>query len=155
MALSKKRVALIMMALVAVFFILLFFLPEGVIGHRDDNMLLFVPKIMFLAVTAAIVTVFILIFIFKNSFVKAQIGILNRYKYYLKLLIKRDFITKYRKSILGVLWSFLNPLLTMIVMSLVFQYLFRFQIEHFPVYLFSGLMISRKVSSRVICAFGL
>jgi len=82
-----------------------------------------------------------LILIFRRNYINAQIALFNKFKYYLKLLIKRDFVTKYRKSILGVFWSFLNPLLTMIVMTLVFQYLFRFQIEHFPVYLFSGLVI--------------
>ena len=141
MALTKKKLLLIMTFLSVVFFIALFFLPESITGHREDNLLLYLPKLIFLAITAAIVSVFLLILFFRKSFVKAQMVGFNRYKYYLMLLIKRDFITKYRKSILGVLWSFLNPLLTMIVMALVFSYMFRFEIPYFPVYLFSGLMI--------------
>jgi len=141
MVLSIKKIAIITFALFVLVFIALWFLPESITGHREDNLLLFVPKLLFLAVTAAIGIAFILILLFRRSYVKAQVETFNRFKYYLMLLIKRDFVTKYRKSILGVLWSFLNPLLTMIVMTLVFSYLFRFDIENFPVYLFSGLMI--------------
>lgn len=53
-------------------------------------------------------------------------------------LISKDFKLKYRRSALGVLWSVLNPLLMMCVMALVFSYVFRFDIEHFPVYLILG-----------------
>jgi len=117
------------------------YLPDDIIDHRDDNMMSFLPKIAFLAVTAALVVVFILILFFKRSYLRAQIITFNKYKYYLGLLIKRDFVSRYRKSILGVLWSLLNPLLTMLVMTLVFSYFFRFEIEHFPVYLLSGMII--------------
>jgi len=56
-------------------------------------------------------------------------------------MIKRDFMTRYRKSVFGVLWSLLNPLLNMLVLTMVFQYLFRFQVENFPVYFLGGQMI--------------
>jgi len=151
MVLTKKRTVLLTLLLLAIYFTLLLFLPESIIGHRDDNMLLFVPKILFLAITAAIVTVFILIFIFKNSFVMAQLQTLNRYKHYLRLLVRRDFLAKYRKSILGVLWSLLNPLLTMTVMTIVFSYLFN-RIQFFPVYLLSGLIIYNFFSESTTLA---
>lgn len=66
------------------------------------------------------------------------------FKRYLPLLrefVKRDFKTKYRRSILGVLWSVLNPLGMMIVLTLVFSQVFRGGIENFPVYLMSGQLI--------------
>ena len=50
----------------------------------------------------------------------------------LKELVSRDIKTKYRRSILGVFWTLLNPLLMMIVLSVVFSHLFRFQVENFP-----------------------
>lgn len=56
-------------------------------------------------------------------------------------LISRDIKIKYRKSVLGVLWTLLNPLLMMIVLSVVFSNLFRFDIENFPLYLLSGQII--------------
>ncbi|MDD6148824.1 MAG: ABC transporter permease [Lachnospiraceae bacterium] len=64
-------------------------------------------------------------------------------KYYpvLQQFVARDFKTKYRRSILGVFWSVLNPLGTMIVMSIVFSTVFRQSIANFPVYLMCGQLI--------------
>lgn len=56
-------------------------------------------------------------------------------------LISRDIKIKYRKSVLGVLWTLLNPLLMMIVLSVVFSNLFKFDIENFPLYLLSGQIV--------------
>lgn len=56
-------------------------------------------------------------------------------------LISRDVKIKYRKSVLGVLWTLLNPLLMMIVLSIVFSNLFRFDIENYSLYLLSGQII--------------
>lgn len=141
MGLTKKRMALLTVLMTCAYFLLLMLLPENVIGDRGSNVLLFIPKIGFLSVSAAIVTDFVLILIFKRDFVKWQMKSYNRFKHLLKLMVKRDFQTRYRKSFLGVLWSLLNPLLTMLVMTLVFSYLFRFDIPNFPVYLLSGQII--------------
>jgi len=141
MLLSKKKLVFITFALVVIFFILLMNLPESIIGDRGDHILLFAPQVLFLAITAAIVLVAILALIFKRDYLKSQLYTFNKFKYYLGLLIKRDFVRKYRKSILGVLWSFLNPLLTMLVMTFVFSHLFRQNIPNFPVYVFSGQLI--------------
>ncbi|BDZ77053.1 ABC transporter permease [Claveliimonas bilis] len=65
----------------------------------------------------------------------------KKYKPLLNELIARDIKTKYRRSLLGVLWTILNPLLMMVVLSVVFSNLFRFDIEYFPVYLLSGQLI--------------
>lgn len=45
-------------------------------------------------------------------------------KYILRQLVTKDFKIKYRRSVLGVAWSVLNPLLMMIVMSIVFSTIF-------------------------------
>jgi ABC-type polysaccharide/polyol phosphate export permease len=66
---------------------------------------------------------------------------LYKYRWLLEQLIARDLKKKYRKSILGYLWSVLNPLLMMIIMTIVFSKLFRFQIPNYPVYLLSGQLI--------------
>lgn len=63
---------------------------------------------------------------------------LNQNMFVLKSLVTRDFKLKYRRSFLGVLWSLLNPLLMMVVMAAVFSYMFRFNIENFPLYLILG-----------------
>lgn len=59
----------------------------------------------------------------------------------LEELVSRDVKIKYRRSVLGVLWTLLNPLLMMVVLSVVFSNLFRFDIENFPLYLLSGQVI--------------
>lgn len=67
-----------------------------------------------------------------------------RYRYLLQNLITRDFKLKYRRSVLGVAWSVLNPLLTCLVMWAVFGALFdgRGQgIENFPVFLIIGQLL--------------
>ena len=56
-------------------------------------------------------------------------------------LIARDIKIKYRRSVLGVLWTLLNPLCMMIVLSVVFSNIFKFDIENFPLYILSGQLI--------------
>lgn len=60
------------------------------------------------------------------------------YKYLLQQLVVRDIKKKYRRSVLGVLWSVLNPLLMMAVTAMVFSTIFRFSIENYPLYLLVG-----------------
>jgi ABC-2 type transport system permease protein len=59
----------------------------------------------------------------------------------LRSLVGKDFKLKYRRSVLGVLWSVLNPLLMMIVLAAVFSYMFRFSIENYPLYLIIGQVL--------------
>ena len=56
-------------------------------------------------------------------------------------LVRRDLTVRYKRSALGFLWTMLNPLLTMLVMAVVFSTAFRFPVEHYPVYLLSGLLL--------------
>lgn len=65
----------------------------------------------------------------------------KKFRPLLNELIARDIKIKYRKSVLGVLWTLLNPLFMMIVLSVVFSNLFKFDVENFPVYLLSGQLI--------------
>ena len=59
----------------------------------------------------------------------------------LQELVARDIKIKYRRSVLGVLWTLLNPLFMMVVLSVVFSNLFRMDIENFPLYLLSGQLV--------------
>lgn len=66
----------------------------------------------------------------------------RKYKFLLYQLVIRDIKIKYRKSILGVFWSFLEPLLTMIVLTIIFSSLFKgYGIENYPVYLLTGRLV--------------
>lgn len=72
----------------------------------------------------------------------------------LQQLVSKDFKLKYRRSILGVLWSVLNPLLMMLVMTLVFSNMFRFPIEKYPVYLILGTVLFALMSDATSGAMG-
>ncbi len=63
---------------------------------------------------------------------------LKRDWFILRSLVSKDFKLKYRRSVLGILWSVLNPLLMMVVLTVVFSTIFRFNIENFPLYLILG-----------------
>lgn len=62
----------------------------------------------------------------------------DHYQFMLQQLVNRNFKTKYKRSLLGVLWSFLNPLLTMLIQYIVFSTLFKSNLAYFPVYLLAG-----------------
>ena len=64
-----------------------------------------------------------------------------RYRFLLSNLINRDIKVKYRRSKLGILWSVLNPLMMMCVLTLVFSHIFRFGIKNYAVYILSGQLI--------------
>ncbi len=70
-----------------------------------------------------------------------QLRNILKYKFLLNELVMRDIKIKYRRSFLGLLWTLLNPLMMMIVLTLVFSNIFRFSIENFPVYLLCGQLI--------------
>ena len=67
-----------------------------------------------------------------------RVKILFQYKNLIGELVSRDLKLKYRRSFLGYLWSILNPLLIMIVMTIVFSAMFKRDIENYPVYLLTG-----------------
>lgn len=66
------------------------------------------------------------------------LSIFTRHRFLLEELVKRDFKKKYKRSILGVGWSLLSPLLMLLVMKIVFSNFFARSISHFAIYLFSG-----------------
>ncbi|MBQ6126252.1 MAG: ABC transporter permease [Erysipelotrichaceae bacterium] len=76
----------------------------------------------------------------KISYLPMAINAVDRYSFLISQLVVRDFKSKYKRSILGVLWSFLNPLLTMIVQFLVFSTFFKADTKNYPVYLLSGVV---------------
>lgn len=65
-----------------------------------------------------------------------------KYKDLMGQLISRDLKLKYRRSVLGYLWSILNPLFIMVIMAIVFSHMFHQKsIPNYPVYLMSGQVL--------------
>ncbi len=61
------------------------------------------------------------------------------YRYLISQLLRRDIVTRYKRSFLGIGWTMLNPLGTMIVLSIAFSQLFKMT-EGYPAYVLSGLI---------------
>ena len=68
---------------------------------------------------------------------------LKKYSFLLQQLVSRDFKVKYKRSVLGIVWSLLYPILTMVVMAIVFSNVFKFSTPgvSYLAYLLSGLVI--------------
>ena len=79
----------------------------------------------------------------KRAFGLRVIETVHRYRFLLEQLVTRDFKIKYKRSVLGVFWSFLNPLLMMLVQYVVFSRLLniRGDIAHYAIYLLCGIVI--------------
>ncbi len=63
------------------------------------------------------------------------------YRFLFEELVKRDFKKKYKRTVLGMVWSILSPLLTLLVMRLVFTQFFGRSMEHYTTYLFCGNLV--------------
>ena len=88
----------------------------------------------------------------------------KKYSFLLQQLVSRDFKVKYKRSVLGIFWSLLYPVLTMTVMALVFTNMFKFSTPgvNYLVYLMTGLVIfnyfseaSNLAMSSVVANFSL
>ena len=65
---------------------------------------------------------------------------LYNYRELLKTSVKKDIGGKYKHSFLGVLWSFVNPLLQIAVYAIIFPLIMRSNIEHYTVFMVCGLI---------------
>lgn len=87
--------------------------------------------------------------------VVTEINNLRRYRGLLRLLVRRDLTVRYKRSMLGVWWTLLNPLLTVAVMWAVFSTIFRFEIPGnvpYVVYVLSGVMLITFFSQGVVAS---
>lgn len=92
------------------------------------------------------------------------LGNFKRYWFLMTQLISRDFKVKYKRSVLGVVWSLLNPILMMTVMAIVFSQMFKFKVDgiNYLVYLMTGIVLwnyfsqaSNMAMTSVVENFGL
>lgn len=96
--------------------------------------------------------------------VKSVIMNLKKYSFLIQQLVGRDFKVKYKRSVLGIIWSLLYPILTMTVMAIVFSNIFRYSTPgvSYLAYLLSGLVMfnyfseaSNLAMSSVVANFSL
>jgi len=85
-------------------------------------------------------------------------GKLKQHKFLFEELVKRDFKKKYKRTVLGMGWSMLSPLLMLLVMKIVFEQFFGRTVNHYTIYLFCGLLpfnwFSESTNSGMRCLFG-
>jgi len=87
-----------------------------------------------------------------KTFIRLQIFF--KYKELFYQLVSREIKLKYRRSILGYVWSVLNPLLIMLVKVIVFSFIFNRSIPYFPVYIIAGHMLFSFMSSSTSRSLG-
>lgn len=76
----------------------------------------------------------------KRSYIINAVIAVQKYRFLIRQLVARDFKTKYKRSVLGMFWSFLNPLLTMSVQYFIFSTIFKSNISNYAVYLLIGIV---------------
>lgn len=69
-----------------------------------------------------------------------ELGELWRYRDLLQLLVVNRIKTRYKRSVLGVVWTLLNPLLNTLVLTIAFSQIFRFNVPNYAIYILSGLL---------------
>jgi len=82
---------------------------------------------------------------------------IHRLRYYFDLLrelVARDLKLRYKRSVLGIAWSLLNPLLQLLVFSVVFRYLIPLKIPDYTLFLFCGILVWSWFQSSLFSATG-
>lgn len=77
---------------------------------------------------------------------------LFRFREFLRLVILHSVAKRYKRSVLGVVWTLLNPLATMAVLTLVFSTAFGSSLQRYPVYLLSGIIFWQFFSQTTVQA---
>ncbi len=76
----------------------------------------------------------------RRAIVADKLHELRQYQYLLRNLVVRDLKARYKSSVLGILWSILNPLFLMLVFTIVFSVMASSQIRQYPVFVLVGLI---------------
>jgi ABC-type polysaccharide/polyol phosphate export permease len=89
----------------------------------------------------------------RSSFIEEAQTLLH-YRDLVLQLIARTVKTRYKRSVLGVAWTMINPLLTMLVLTFVFSTFFKFDARNYALYVLSGLLIWNFFSQSTTAAMG-
>lgn len=107
--------------------------PADELAPQDNSPL---PIILLLGAIVLLIAIFA--FLWK----KTSLGIkLEQHSFLFEELVKRDFTLKYKRTMLGALWSLLSPLINLLIMWLVFNKMLGSNIDHFVIYLFAGQLV--------------
>lgn len=77
---------------------------------------------------------------------------LLRYRDLLVYLVGRELKVRYRRSTIGFLWTMLQPLMTMVVLTIAFSAIFRFDIANYPVYALAGILFFNFFQQSIVAS---
>jgi ABC-type polysaccharide/polyol phosphate export permease len=86
--------------------------------------------------------------------IAAEFRELLRYRDFLRVLIAKTIKSRYKRSVLGVAWTLLNPLVNMAVLAIAFTAVFRTSIPNYPVYVLIGITVWNFFSQTTTYAMG-
>lgn len=66
---------------------------------------------------------------------------ITEYRFLFEQLVRRDFTLKYKRTVLGLLWSVLSPLLNLLITGIIMSHFFGSNIDHYIVFLFIGQLL--------------
>jgi ABC-2 type transport system permease protein len=92
--------------------------------------------------------------LFGFSRLKAYWPAFKQYRHLLFTMVTRDITVKYRRSVLGIVWSILQPLFFMIIITLVFSNVFKADIHEYPVFYLTGFVIFNFMSEATLFSMG-
>ncbi|MCM1577467.1 MAG: ABC transporter permease [Ruminococcus sp.] len=121
---------------------------------NDRSPVLSFSRFMTICLFPTMVYAFIAAVMLLRGEVEVYGTVFKKYVPLLKNLIDRDLKVKYRRSVLGFLWSVLNPLLMALVVTVVFSKIFRFQVEYFTVFYLTGSLIFNFVAAATTSSMG-
>jgi len=81
-----------------------------------------------------------------------ELGAVFKYRDLVGQLVSRNIKARYKRSVLGVVWTMLNPLMMMVVLTLVFSGLFRLTLPNYSVYILAGLLLWNFFAQSTIAA---
>lgn len=138
---GKKRWIGYLIFFLAAYVLFLFLLPERPTGMDATFPGWYYLRTGFLALAITLTGIGLLTIWQSRKKILASIPDFFRYRPLLVMLVKRDFFVRYRRSILGIFWTLLNPLANMLILTIVFSNMFENTIPYFPAYVLSGSIL--------------
>ena len=86
--------------------------------------------------------------------IAAEFREILRYRDFLRVLVAKTIKSRYKRSVLGVAWTLLNPLINMAVMAIAFTAMFRTSVPNYPVYVLIGLTVWNFFAQTTSYAMG-
>lgn len=112
-------------------------IPDSSRALLQENELRQLPWFLFVFFSGTIIIMAALTFVLRSK----EFEKLKRFQFLFEELVKRDFTLKYKRTALGIFWSVLSPLLTLLVMNVVLGNFFGGNIDHYIIYLFCGQLV--------------